>query len=219
MHPRIESIQVGRTQTYENGLSPEKPWTSAIDKRTLTGGVFAGLQSLSGDEQSDLIHHGGADKAILAYAIRHYDHWRSRYPEANFCAGGFGENLTVSGVCESSCCVGDVVEVGTCLLEISQPRQPCWKLSRRWGIEKLEQAVQAEYRTGWYLRVLRPGTIQAGDKILLRERRHPEFTVARALAVMYAKPRNPQNDLDLASLPELSQAWKTHLFDRSAKSE
>lgn len=211
----VQSIQVGRSRCFDAANDSSKPWISAIIKTQVNGAVTVGENGLDGDEQSDLVHHGGVDKAILVYAVSHYPIWQGRYPASGFSPGGFGENFTVAGLDERTCCIGDVFEVGTCLMEISQPRQPCWKLARRWDIAKLALEVQNEHRTGWYMRVLRPGLVQAGDEMVLLERRHVDFTIARALAVMYANPRDAQIDRELANLPQLSESWKTHLNSRA----
>lgn len=214
---QVLSLQSGRSRSFGATAESHKSWTSAIVKTDRGSTVNVGVLGLEGDEQADLVHHGGPDKAVLAYAASHYDFWIARYPEKKFSAGGFGENLTVSGWDEESCCVGDRFEVGTCLLEISQPRQPCWKLDRRWEIAKLSHEVQTERRTGWYLRVLRAGMIHVGDTLILMERPQPDFSIARALDIMYANPRNPQDDQKLADLPQLSEAWSTQLRSRSEK--
>jgi len=215
MQPKVESIQVGRPQHFAAEGDSSKPWSSAIIKQVVTGRVFVGFNGMDGDEQSDLIHHGGPDKAVLAYASTHYLFWSDRYPDSVFTAGAFGENLTVSGLDEATCCLGDVFEIGGCLLEISQPRQPCWKLSRRWSLPRLAHEVQDERRTGWYMRVLREGFVEAGDTINLKERPHPNVTVTWALDVMYAKPRNPSEDARLATLPQLSESWQKSLESRA----
>ena len=215
MTARIESIQVGRSQSFDSEGDSSKPWSSAIIKHTVEGSVLVGATGIDGDEQADLQHHGGRDKAILASSSAHYPFWTARYAESGFIAGGFGENLTISGMDETTCCIGDVFEIGGCRLEVSQPRQPCWKLSRRWGIPRLAVEVQEERRTGWYLRVLQQGQLQAGVPIVLSERRNPERTVAWALSVMYANPRCSSDDLRLARFPQLSESWKKNLEARA----
>lgn len=217
MTPRVVSIQTGRSRCFNAESDVSKQWSSAIIKDPVDGEVVVGTTGLQGDEQSDLVHHGGSDKAVLAYALSHYAYWNARYPELAFQPGGFGENLTVSGMDESDCCVGDIFETGSCLFEVSQPRQPCWKLSRRWEIPNLAQQVQDERRTGWYLRVLQSGEIRAGELLMLCQRPNPEFTIARALATMYAKPRSSIDDLQLAKLPQLSEAWKKNLISRTTQ--
>jgi MOSC domain-containing protein YiiM len=214
MSPTVESIQVGRPQYFTPKGDGSKPWSSAIIKQVMTGPVFVSFHGLEGDEQSDRIHHGGPDKAVLAYAMAHYPFWTARYPAFAFTAGAFGENLTVSGIDEAACCVGDVFAIGSCLLEVSQPRQPCWKLSRRWGLPRLAHEVQDQRRTGWYMRVLREGFVEAGDTVKLNERPNPDFSVACALDVMYANPRSPSDDGRLATLPQLSESWRKTLESR-----
>lgn len=215
MQPKVESIQVGRPRHFVAEGDLLKLWSSAIVKHTVAGSVFVGETGLAGDEQSDLVHHGGPDKAVLAYASAHYRFWASCYPSHDFAAGGFGENLTLSGIDEKECCIGDVFEIGGCVLELSQPRQPCWKLSKRWGLPKLAQEVQNERRTGWYLRVLRKGFVEAGDAVTLIERPNPGSTVLWALDVMYAKPRSRDDDARLVSLPQLSESWRKTLSSRA----
>lgn len=212
----ITSIQVGRPRKYSVAGNAEKAWTSAIEKHAVRGSVRLGLTNLEGDEQADLKHHGGRDKAVLAYCMEHYEAWRSELPGVQFGHGGFGENLTVSGFGESDCCVGDLIEIADCRLQITQPRQPCWKLSRRWNLPKLAVRVQQTGRTGWYLRVLQPGTIQAGQPIRLIDRPFPDFSIAWSSSVMYAKPRCKEDDLRLAQCTALSDSWKTTLLRRAS---
>lgn len=212
---RIESVQVGRPQRYAAEGDAVKPWTSAIRKQPVQGSVAVGRTNLAGDEQADLKHHGGPDKAILAYAAQHFDAWNREFPDHAFAAGSFGENLTLAGCSEADCCIGDIVRIGDCQLQISQPRQPCWKLSRLRGLPNLALRVQQTGRTGWYLRVLQEGTIEAGLPVELLERPFPEFTVAWASTVMYSKPRVPENDRRLAACEALCASWKSTLNNRA----
>ena len=213
MEAFVESVQVGRCQQFA-GSEQLKSWTSAIVKTSIDGSVSVGSNGLQGDEQADLKNHGGPEKAVLAYASSHYEAWRAELPSAGFRHGGFGENLTISGITEEDCCIGDVFQIAECLLQITQPRQPCWKLSRRWNIDDLARRVQQTGRTGWYLKVLREGCVAAGAAVLLIERPHPEMSVAWANAVMYAKPRRLNDERQLAACPELSEEWKSVLNQR-----
>ena len=214
---KITSIQVGRTHQYEAKGDQQKLWTSAIVKRPVSGSVFVGQGGLAGDEQADRKHHGGPDKAVLGYSAEHYPLWNAEFPDNEFGPGGFGENLTISGIDESACCIGDVIQVGDCKLQISQPRQPCWKLSRRWSIAELSRLVQQNGRTGWYYRVLEEGTIKAEMEVELVERPHPAFTITWASDVMHAKPKVVDDDLKLAECPSLSESWRTTLANRARR--
>ena len=212
MQPSLSSIQVGQPRQYAGGSA--KPWTSAIDKLHVDGPIFLSRTGLTGDKQADRIHHGGPDKAVLAYAFQHYAIWNAELPATGFAPGGFGENLTINGLDETTCNIGDIYRIGPCLLQISQPRQPCWKLSRRWDMPNLAMQVQENGRSGWYYRVLEEGTIQAGDKVELVERKY-EFSVAWASSVMFANPRSDENDVQLANCPALAASWRETLRNRA----
>lgn len=217
MNGIVASIQVGRPRDYQGAGKADKGWTSAIDKSPISGPVIVRKSNLEGDEQADLVHHGGTDKAVLAYAESHYAKWHEEMSNVEFAPGAFGENLTIRGVDESKCCIGDIYSVGECLFQVSQPRQPCWKLSRRWNLPKLAVRVQQTGRTGWYLRVLREGVIEASMMLKLVERQFPQLTVSWANSVMYAKPRSPADDLLLAKCPALADSWKTTLLKRASR--
>ncbi|MFG0287996.1 MAG: MOSC domain-containing protein [Rhodopirellula sp. JB044] len=206
----LRSIQIGSPRVFHDA-EKQKDWTSAIIKHAIDGPVRVGLTNLDGDQQSDLVHHGGRDKAVLVFPHDHYSIWADEFPQIDWQDGAFGENLTLAGVNGADVCVGDIFELGTCVLQISQPRQPCWKLSKRWGIPKLAVRVQQTRMTGWYLRVLQEGEIEAGQKMTLTERLHPEFTIDFANEVMFAKPRRREDDRRLAACPELSDSWRETL--------
>ena len=210
----LQSVQVGKICTYRD--QDGKTWRSAIKKTCVDGVVEVQNEGLAGDQQADLVHHGGVDKAVLGYSCDHFAQWQQEFPEWQVDGGCFGENLTLAGQTEQDVCIGDVFQIGTCRLQISQPRQPCWKLARQSGVAKLAVRVQQLGRTGWYFRVLQPGAIQAGDSIELVDRMSDCVTVARANEIMYAKPRNPADDLALAKCPQLSESWREDLEKRAA---
>lgn len=221
--PTLLSIQVGQPTTYgDDPPSTQKPWTTAFFKSPVAGPVFVTRTGLTGDAQADLQHHGGVDKAVLAYAASHYPLWREELARPDFHCGGFGENLTIEGLTEHTVCIGDVWSLGqlstglTGLLQVSQPRQPCWKLARHWQTKELTALVVANGRTGWYLRVLREGTIAPGQTLTLEARPHPQWTVAKAHEVMHHRPHDATLSTELANLPELSTAWQDELRKRSA---
>ncbi|WP_146600285.1 MOSC domain-containing protein [Novipirellula aureliae] len=220
--PKVLSIQVGRPQHFDDVDSPAnrpmKPWTSGIVKQLVNGPVMVRCTNIDGDEQADLVHHGGVDKAVLAYSVLHYAFWKTQHQEVEWQAGCFGENLTLDGVTEADVCIGDQFEIGSCVLQISQPRQPCWKLSRRWNLPKLAVQVQQTRRTGWYLRVIKEGVIEAGQTMRLVERPYPRWTIEKANSIMFAKPRDPVQDQALAECTALSASWRETLGQRSLRS-
>ena len=150
---KLLSIQVATPETIRDH---EGEWKTAFFKRPVTGPQTVEKLGIAGDGQADRKHHGGIDKAVLAYAASHYATWKDEL-KIEFIAGGFGENLTIEVWDETSVCVGDQFRIGDVTLEVSQPRQPCWKLGRRWSEKTLPKQVIQNGRTGWYFRVLQTG--------------------------------------------------------------
>jgi len=217
---RIHSIQVGRPRHYGSAGAEgplDRPWTSSIVKDVVMGPRWVRHTNIDGDRQADLENHGGPDKAVLAYAVRHYPAWREELPEIEFPMGAFGENLTLGGLTEEDVAIGDIWAGGTATFQVSQPRQPCWKLARRLRVRDMVVRVQSNLRSGWYLRVLEEGEIQAGDVLTLEARTHPSWTVAEASRAMYGVGEDPRAALELAGLPELSASWKRTLHLRASK--
>ena len=192
---------------------PAVPFTrpgsrSAIAKSPVTGPVAVGTLGLDGDEQGDLRVHGGPDKAVHHYPQEHYPLWQSELGALPVLAtpGAFGENLASSGMTEQHLCLGDQVRVGSVLLEVSQSRQPCWKLNDRFAVPDMARRVQQSGRTGWYYRVLEAGTLQAGDAFTLIARPWPQWSLARVIAVLYHQPFDAAVLRELAALP-LTPSW------------
>jgi len=210
---RIASVQVGMPRQFPADDS-RRPWVSGIIKEPVQGKVDVGPTNLGGDGQADLVHHGGADKAVLLYPGEHFRHWQTEFPDVRWGSGTFGENFTTSGGLETDVCIGDVFAVNNCRLQVSQPRQPCWKLSRRWELPSLAVRVQQTRRTGWYFRVLQCGSVGPGDSMVLCDRPHRDWTVAAANDVMYGKPRNLERRAELAACEALSHAWRSVLVQR-----
>ncbi len=212
------SIQVGLPTLWgdETASDPiDRPWTSAIVKTPVQGPVWLGLANLTGDRQADLKAHGGPDKAVNIYASEHYPYWRTELalPEMPF--GAFGENFTTQGWLENEVCIGDVYQVGEAVVQVSQPRGPCWKLGRRWRVEDLADRVRVSGRTGWYLRVQRGGYVEAGLPLQLTERPYPQWTITLANDLMYAPKVDRAQIEALAECPLLAASWRESLARRA----
>ena len=201
---------------------PAVPFTrpgsySAIAKSPVSGTVTVGTLGVDGDEQGDPRVHGGPDKALHQYAQAHYPLWQSELGPLPVldAPGAFGENLASSGMTEQDLCLGDQVSIGSVLLEVSQSRQPCWKLNDRFDVPDMARRVQHTGRTGWYYRVLEAGTLQAGDAITLVARPWPQWSLARVIAVLYHQPLDAAVLTDLAELP-LPPPWRRLVEGRLA---
>ncbi|OCP01925.1 MULTISPECIES: MOSC domain-containing protein [unclassified Ensifer] len=199
-------------------LSPidDRGTLSGIDKQPAIGPVHLGATGFSGDHQGDLKRHGGIDKAVHHYPRDHYRVWTGEIgPVARLKQpGAFGENLSVVGLIESDVAVGDRFRLGGALLEVSQGRQPCWKLNRRFEIADMARRVQQSGRTGWYYRVIEEGMISAGDRMQRVERRHPEWTIARLWHYLYVDTLNRDALAEIASLAILPSSWRDYATKR-----
>jgi MOSC domain-containing protein YiiM len=216
---QLLSVQVGLSQTVgrADATDPmDQVWTTGFFKEPVDGPVFLGRVNLAGDAQADLDNHGGPEKAVNVYQAEHYPYWEQVLGLPNLPPGAFGENFTIKGLLESEVCIGDVFEIGGTLVQVSQPRQPCWKLARRWRVKDLAIRVQQTGRTGWYFRVLREGHLQAGMKLMLIERPCPGWTVTAANAVMHHRIHDREAARALAACPVLSSRWREKLEQRAA---
>ena len=154
------------------GLPREVTWhhrlvTTGIFKQPVSGRVALRKLNLDGDRQADLTVHGGERKAVYAYPIEHYDYWRSELPDSELPHGVFGENLTTSGVLETEVGPGDRLEIGTAAFTVTVPRMPCYKLALRFGRPDMVKRFWISRRCGFYLSILREGSLAAGDRIRL----------------------------------------------------
>lgn len=185
---------------------------SAIAKTPASGALMLGPLGFAGDEQADLLHHGGPDKAVHHYPAEHYVRWREELGEHPllYGPGGFGENIATSGLLESGVCIGDVFRLGAGIVEVSQGRQPCWKVSHRFGMPTLAGRMVTTGRVGWYYRVLQPGRVAVGEGIELVERPLPEWTVARVFELLIGgKGRSEPDALAaLAAMDRLASPWR-----------
>lgn len=213
----IRSIQVGlpSSEHIDCADDPDStPWTTGMFKRSTPGQIRLGRHNLAGDGQADLVHHGGVDKAVCAYPSEHWLYWRGILPPHRLTGGAFGENFTLEGLTEADVCIGDVFSVGTAVVQISQPRQPCWKLARRWQIKDLAVQMERTGFTGWYVRVIQEGTVEPGTPLQLMERPCPEWTVATANRIMHHERNNLAAAEHLSLCPLLSASWQQTLRQR-----
>lgn len=204
---RVLSLQVGATGTV--------PWrgnqvASAIDKRPVAGRVTLGPLGFEGDEQADLRVHGGPDKAVCCYPSEHFPRWAALLEQDAMPPGAFGENLTLEGLLETGAHIGDTYTLGDAVVQVSQPRGPCFKLAARWGKKALTREMAYDMIAGFYLRVLQPGTVAAGDT-LTRVERGGDVTVAEVLRVTYRDRHDPDALRRVVDAPALAEQWRDSL--------
>jgi MOSC domain-containing protein YiiM len=211
MFCKVMSLQLGMPRSYS---SEAREWSSGIYKSAVRVPTQVTTTGFVGDGQADLKNHGGPDKAVLMYSALHYNDWREQLglDESQMPFGSFGENLTVDSVVESDVCVGDVLSIGaSVIVQVSQPRQPCWKLAKHLDRADMVARVETTGRTGWYLRVLSTGVVGPNDTASLLERPFPSWTVARCSRVMSRRKADPASAALLAECALLSASWRATL--------
>ena len=174
---------------------------------------------VAGDAVCDTRYHGDPSKALCVYCGGHYQHWSEVYPDGDWSPGAFGENLTVSDWDEDTAHLGDMVQVGECLLQVSQPRQPCGTLSARHGLRDFAKVAIEAGRTGWYVRVLRPGVIRPGDAIVLVEADPHGVSIADANAAKYATNKTRAALDRVLAVGALSESWRESLGEAWERTE
>jgi len=192
--------------------------TKLAGTETLTGihkrevyAAYLSANGLSDDQQGDQRHHGGPEKALHHFASDHYARLQSELPApaSGHCQpGAFGENLVTEGFTESDVCAGDIFEVGGAIIQVSQPRQPCWRLNLRFGIPDMSRRLQNSLGSGWYYRVLQPGMISKEDTLTLKERPHEDWPLSRVLSVLYENTLDQHALALMAGMNELSPNLK-----------
>lgn len=214
---QVEALFLGSAQDVSasgTGAWWDKPWRTGYYKQPQGGACWLGYEGFRGDEQADRRYHGGVDKAVCVYPVEHYVHWRQQNELQNLPHGAFGENLAASGLLEAEVCIGDVFALGSARVQVSQPRQPCWKLARRWRVKDLTAQVEQTGFTGFYFRVLQHGSITTGDAFMLLERPCPQWTIQRCNELMHHDQGNHDAARALAECPQLSGSWKDSLWAR-----
>lgn len=205
---RVDQVFVGRVRL----MLPDGEATG-IFKTAAHGPVRLTLTGLEGDEQADLRHHGGVDKALHHYPVEHYVVMSQEWPQcaAMLGAGVLGENISTRGMTEHDVCIGDILCIGGARVQVSQPRSPCWKIDRRLKVDDASRFVETAGITGWYYRVLEPGSIAAGDAIALLERPNPWLSLAHYWDEVMAHRPDPQSLRRIAAASGLAadkaQRW------------
>jgi MOSC domain-containing protein YiiM len=198
---RVLSVNVGQAREFEYNRRPAK---SAIWKSPVAGRIAARGVNLEGDEQADRKAHGGPDKAIYAYAIEDARWWEQELGRS-LQYGEFGENLTTQGIAVNDAIVGERWEIGTTVLEVSEPRVPCWRLGVRMSDERFPRRFTLALRPGTYLRIIVEGYLGAGDEIRVIERPDHDVTI-RDVFRIYTHDRN--EIARLIAIPGISESWR-----------
>ncbi|GBD97578.1 MAG TPA: MOSC domain-containing protein [Nitrospirae bacterium] len=200
----VESLNIGLPKKE---IFYGKEITTGICKSPVSRPLKLEKTGFEGNGVADLKHHGGEDKAVCVYSLDYYPYWEDilgiKLPPA-----AFGENLSVSNLHEDDVCIGDIFQLGTAVVQVSQPRQPCRTLAARYGRNDMVKLVAASDRTGFYFRVLEEGVVRKGDRLVLQERDPRKISVSFAGHTFHHDKRNCESIKKVLDVPALSESWQ-----------
>jgi MOSC domain-containing protein YiiM len=209
---KVLSVNVGGAREFEyNG----RPARSAIWKLPIHGRIAVRGVNLAGDDQADRKAHGGPDKVVYAYAIEDARWWEHQIGRT-LAAGELGENLTTLGIDPNQALVGERWQIGTTVLEVSEPRIPCWRLGVRMNDKSFPRRFTEALRPGAYLRLIVEGEVGAGDAIRVAERPNHDLTVRDVFRIY---TRDHDEVKRLLAVPQMSESWKRWARDLLKQAE
>ncbi|MEG7924656.1 MOSC domain-containing protein [Bacillus cereus] len=191
---------------------------TGINKKQVKEPVYLSFVKFNGDGQADLVHHGGVDKAVCVYTGDHYPYWEKELSQ-DLVYGAFGENITVSGMSEEDVCIGDTFELGQAIVQVTQPRQPCFKLAKKYNIPKLPLYFQKTGYTGFYFRVLKEGWVSSVDTLKRLQSDPKGVSVAFANRIMHKEKQNIEGVKRILEVNALSNSWRKSFEKRISGEE
>lgn len=212
---RILSVNVGQPRQIPTNNGPV---VSAIFKSPVEGSVPLRKYNLLGDRQADLTVHGGPWKAVYLYPHEHYFYWAHQLPGMELPHGAFGENLTTEGMTEESVCIGDQFQIGSAIVQVTQPRMPCYKLALRFGRVDMVKRFWHSGRSGIYFSIVQEGELQRGDSIKRVEAGAENVSVADIVRLFKREITDPELFTRAMRTP-LHGSWKEEIRARWAEVE
>lgn len=198
-----------KTQLIGDRYAPTGIYKTPIDSAVIN------VHGITIDIQADKKVHGGAEKALHQYAQTSYVVLRKHFPDLapQFTVGGMGENISVTAMDEDNVHIGDIWQFGNVILQVSQPRSPCWKINDKFGNDGIVKVIDQYHLQGWYYRVLQDGTIAVGNTVTLLQRSNP--ISLRQFLTLYAEHRPDLNQLQtIAECIGLTSTWRNKLLKR-----
>jgi MOSC domain-containing protein YiiM len=193
---------------------------TAIDKSAVNTDLYLSITGLESDQCADQRHHGGLERALHQYPLEHYAYWQNKYGVDNkWQAPGMGENLSVEGMTEDTVCLGDRYRWGEAIIEVSQPRSPCFKLNKRWGIDNFSVDMQELSLCGWLYRVIQPGVVGKQHPLVLVAREPNAMTIREVCEFFFGDPLNKDELLKLKLQCKLSASWTDKVIQRLENNE
>lgn len=201
---KLISVNIGKSKTYDfNGVIIK----TALEKTPVSDSIFVHKLGFTGDEQAEKVIHGGVDKAVCLYSFEHYKYWENslnkKMPESSF-----GENLTVLGMTEKDICIGDIFQIGEVIIQITQPRQPCFKLTYIHKVPKMSYLTQDSGFTGYYARVLKEGNLNVNDEITLIEKNPHNISVEYTNQILHNDTKNIEAIKKILEVEEIAKSLR-----------
>ena len=184
---KIISTNIAKPHTFIWNGREEK---TGIYKTPTSVPIFLGKEAVQGDEVSDRKVHGGMFKACYLFSANHYPYWKDRYPNLEWTYGMLGENLTVEGLDEKQLYIGDIYKVGDAIIQITQPREPCYKFALKFKSQTILEEFIAHGYPGTYVSVMKEGTVSSGDTFELMESAKDSISVYDFFQLLYAENKN-----------------------------
>lgn len=183
---KVISTNIGQPRSFTWNGRPEK---TGIFKSPVSHPLFLDREDVQGDTVTDRKHHGGEFKACYIFSSDNYPFWQTRYPDLDWSWGMFGENITLEGLDESDLLVGSTYQLGSALVQVTIPREPCYKLGYRFGNQKIIEEFIEHGKPGSYLRVIKPGEVSKGDLFQLVEKAQDSLSIGELFSLIYAKEK------------------------------
>ncbi|ARR51277.1 MOSC domain-containing protein [Photobacterium damselae subsp. damselae] len=193
---------------------------TAMFKQSVSGRIYLSETGLEGDSCASTKHHGGTERALHQYPVEHYAFWQQQYGvDKEWCAPGMGENISSQGMTEENVCIGDRYQWGEAIIEVSQPRSPCYKLNTRWNVAEFSVQMQKLSRCGWLYRVVKPGPVSVSEPLILLSRPENALTIKQVCDIYFGDPLNRLGLEALQQQTALSHNWQTTITRRLESNE
>ena len=190
-----------------------KPVKTGIYKYPVGHSIYLGKEDVQNDHVLDRRFHGGLDKACYAYSLDHFDYWKNLYPELEFHNGIFGENLTIAGLDEANVSIGNIYTIGEAEVQVTQPRQPCFKLGLRFGTQKMIRQFIDSGFPGVYFRILQPGEVKKGDEFIPVEKKN-SLSIQKVFELLYTNEFQQEEVKKAVNDPFIAESCRKDLLKR-----
>jgi MOSC domain-containing protein YiiM len=197
---------------------PDSGRPSGIVKHPVSGPIHLGREGFDGDQHADLRVHGGPDKAVHLYPAAHYARIANQFPQVagDLVPGSLGENISSAVLDEGEVRIGDIFQLGEALLQVCQPRSPCWKIDEHFGVDGIAAFIAEQGLTGWYFRVVRAGTVAPDTTLDILESDAGAPTLLSAMAVWRLHRPDPAELRQIAATPGIAAGWRRKIEARAA---